>query len=123
MSNRDLEQLMKKHSLFSFTQPVGYNMTEVDKKIKEYQDALNAIKELVNEKDSQIKNLLAEKERLEKAMTQLNAQLAVTEIPVTVADEATLEKELENFAENEVVSKPPKRAKKTPSIKIIGGGS
>lgn len=118
--SKELDKIMKKHALFPYTQPIGYNMTAVDTKIKEYVDALNGLKELASEKESTIRQLKQEIEEQQKTITNLYLQLNSMEVPIAETNTPSEDKEklLEDFAKNEVANKKPSSL----NIKIIGGG-
>lgn len=95
----DLEQIKKEHSMFELTRPLGYDFQQVETAINDYKHTIADIYELLADKDQHIRELEAQRDRLEKEVTDARLQMEAITIPDYTEQQSL--NILENFGEGE----------------------
>lgn len=81
----DYNSMKKKHTLFTWSTPVGYSFKEVDSVIEEYKQAISDAAELIAKKNAMIERLKKENATLTNNLvdaTQQFQELAISDRPV-----------------------------------------
>lgn len=95
----DLEQIKKDHHMFGLIRPIGYDFTQVEDAINDYKHTIADIYELLADKDQHIRELEAQRDRLEKEVTDARLQMEAITIPDYSMEQSL--NILENFGEGE----------------------
>ena len=107
MPSREYRSLRERYTLFTWSQPVGYDFEEVENTIEQYKATISELGELLRKREEMISSMKNEIKRLTSDLT--DAQLQMTAISIPEASDGEIDSVLSDFglsiqdAENDVI--------------------